>query len=384
MKVKMSLRFRMTIITTIILVVVGIIFTIFSVFNLNYSLVIPIRNSIGQEVQDSSGTIVSAELGENDTDIQISVSSIIQEFNKKMKIYIYLSLAFMFFTILVGIMIMYKVSGTIIAPVQRLKEEITSIDKNELSFRITDFDAGDELNQLADSFNIMLDRLESSFSRETRFISDAAHEIKTPLAVIRTNIDVLSIDDNPTQEEIKKSMEVIKRQTDRLSALMDTLLEMARENDCQMDGRVYVDDLVKEIILELKSELLHRNISTETEMNHVMVQANPVMLKHALLNIIENAVKYNEESGKIKVHIYTEKSNCYIQVSDTGPGISEEHVQHIFDPFYRVDKSRSRKIGGSGLGLAISKEIITKHNGQIQYERNLPKGSIFTVSIKAI
>jgi signal transduction histidine kinase len=267
----------------------------------------------------------------------------------------------MIISVILGSLLMYVISGVALKQVRLLAQKIASIDKNELSFRITDFSAGDELNKLADSFNMMLTKLDIAFARESRFSADAAHELKTPLTVIKTNLDVLYLDESPTKEDCLESLEVVKKQTNRMIALVDDLLAMSTASVCNIDNYVEVDVMLEEIAKEFDPKIKEMHIRFDMDVKACSVKANYVMLKHAISNILENSIKYNYQDGEIEIKAYPEENDCVIYISDTGIGISEEHVKYIFEPFYRVDKSRSRKIGGSGLGLAIAYDIILKH-----------------------
>lgn len=388
MKRKMSFRLRLTLVTTIMLAVVCMVFTIFSMINLNYTLVVPVQNLISGEsttaeslTTEENGTIMDVEISDSGEDIVLNASAVVDELSFRMRIFVLVSVLFMFVAILSGIFIMYHVSGSVVRPVNRLKDEIQGIQRKDLSYRIQDFEAGEELNQLADSFNTLLEKLDQTFARETRFISDATHEMKTPLAVIRTNLEVLGLEEHPSEERYRNSFEVIKRQSQRLSDLMDHLLNMATVNDYEMSHHIRLDSLVQEILEELEPLMNKAGISHEVHLEPLEVRGNPVLLKHGIHNIIENAIKYNCQDGKIIIQLKAESGTCVLEVKDTGMGIPEEFRSHIFEPFYRVDKSRSRAIGGSGLGLAIAHEIIQKHGGEILCGENQPVGSVFSIRL---
>lgn len=366
---KISLRMRLTLITSAILTVFCIMFTLFSLYNANSNFVFPdVVNE--NNVQGSTG-VEAPILDENVKYVDV----ILVGYNA----FSTSSYIFMIISIILGSFLMYAFSGVALKQVRLLAEKIANIDKNELSFRITDFSAGDELNKLADSFNMMLTRLDIAFARESRFSADAAHELKTPLTVIKTNLDVLYLDESPTKKDCLESLEVVKKQTNRMIALVDDLLAMSTANICNADNYVDVDAMLKEIVAEFEPKISEMHIKFNMDVKACSIKANYVMLKHAISNILDNAIKYNCENGRIEISAYPEENNCVLYISDTGIGISEEHVKYIFEPFYRVDKSRSRAIGGSGLGLAIAYDIILKHQGTIEYSAAKQKGSIFKI-----
>lgn len=368
---KISLRMRLTLITSAILIFFCIMLTVFSLYNANSNFVITSFDR-DNNVYGSTG-IVTPDLNK---DVEYAEVTLVGYSAFSTSSYI-----FMIISIILGSLLMYIISGIALKQVRFLAHKIADIDKNELSFRITDFSAGDELNTLADSFNMMLTRLEIAFARESRFAADAAHELKTPLTVIKTNLDVLYLDENPTTEDCLESLEVVKKQTNRMIALVDALLAMSTASFCEIENHVDVDAMLEEITTEFEPQMREKYIQLSMDVEACSIRANYVMLKHALSNIIDNAIKYNYQNGKIRIKVYQEEENCVIYISDTGMGISEEHARYIFEPFYRVDKSRSRAIGGSGLGLAIAYNIILKHQGTIEYSAAEPKGSIFKMSL---
>lgn len=372
MNKRISLRMRLTLITSLILMLMCIGFTLFTAYNLNWNLVTP----MGTAITDDS------YVGESEQGIVVKNDSnedLIAEMQSSVNVFSKASVIFMLSVIIIGTLIMYIIAGVTLKPVKLLTQKITTIDKDQLSSRITDFSAGDELNKLADSFNSMLERLEATFIRESRFSSDAAHELKTPLTVIKTNIDVLYLDENPSKQDCLESLEVVKNQTNRMIVLVNDLFDMSTVNSCKMDGLVKVNEVVEEIIQELAHRITEKHILLQLDLKPCSVKANSVMLKHAISNIVENAIKYNYEAGKIEVIVYPKESSCVIFVNDTGIGISDEQAKYIFEPFYRVDQSRSRNVGGAGLGLAIAMDIILKHQGTINYSLVNPTGSNFKI-----
>lgn len=232
---------------------------------------------------------------------------------------------------------------------------------------------------MANSFNQLLDRLQSAFDREKRFSAAAAHELKTPLTVVKVNIEFLQIDENPKKEDYIETIEVIKKQNERMIKLVDDLMLMSSANVSESMDLVDVDDIIEEMKNEL--ELTSKHIKFEYNKGNFSIRGNAVLIKHALSNIIENSIKYNVENGKILLSQVIEDNQYKIIISDTGIGIKEEDVPYIFEPFYRADKSRKRSVGGAGLGLSITKEIIESHKGHIEYKLRKPNGSIFIITL---
>jgi len=293
------------------------------------------------------------------------------------------SILYMLIIIAAGGVFTYFALGRALRPVRLLSDEISGITENELAVRIEDFNAGDEMTKLADSFNTMLERLERAFSVQKEFAAAAAHELKTPLSAIKANIDVLHMDELPTIDEYRDTIQVAEKQTARMSLLVDDLLAMSNGREYELNDAVDIGALTKEILSDLshavRANKLTVNIKNTYEGN---VYANAQMLRRALTNIIENAVKYNRPGGSIDISISGLDNTLDYCVSDTGIGIGEEHLPHIFEPFYRADSSRSRKVGGAGLGLAISQEIIHKHGGKITASQNAEGGTDFRIKLK--
>lgn len=263
-----------------------------------------------------------------------------------------------------------------------MKDEITSIDGKDLSVRIHMEHTGDELTELAQAFNQMLERVERAFERERSFSSGAAHELKTPLAVIQSNLDVLKLSENPTVEEYSDVINIVGRQTARMTRLIQDLFTMCSLHGYALDDKIDVEQLVREVLDEKHADIVSKNLCVQLDTMPVRITGNEVMLKHAVSNLIDNAIKYNLKNGSIHVSISSQSENCVIEIADTGIGIGAEAQLHMYEPFYREDKSRSRKVGGAGLGLSIVKSIVEQHKGEVQFRPNTPSGSVFTLVLR--
>ncbi len=393
---KMTLRMRLTLFTILLLTCVAIVFTLSSMYNANLSFVVPYITSTAQdfpiqpdgqsqemipEVDVSSAAFNevavpdSEDFTPDESGVTYSlIAASTSQFNNT-------SLFIMLGVIAGGGLLTYFLLGRALGPVRDLSKEIQGITENELSERVAESDRNDEIGQLARSFNTMLERLDKAFSDQKRFSSDAAHELKTPLAAIKTNIDVLQLDDDPTSSEYKETIEVVKKQTGRMIRLVDDLFTMSAQRDYDFNDTIFFDDMFHDIISQLKPRIVEKNLSVDiTGCNHT-TKGNCVMLTRAFSNLIENAIKYNVDGGSIDVSMAQDGHRYIIKVADSGIGIPEEKQKHIFKPFYRADHSRSRKAGGAGLGLAIAKDIIDRHGGTIDVSSVEKGGSIFTVTL---
>lgn len=382
MKKGISLRTRLTLITSMLLILLCVAFTISGLYNLNVNVIDPLQLTIKIDM-DQLAAQPEQKLPGNIFD---NLNEIIIE--ERIEPYSRFSFLFMVTAIVIGTVIMYFLSGLVLKPAKKLANDIACIDKDTLSRRITEFKAGDELNSIANSFNGMLERLQLAFEREQHFSAAAAHELKTPLTVIKTNLDVFDLDEAPSEEDVKDILGVVKKQTDRMVMLVNDLMKLSATDDCEKKDIVSVDKLLTEIADEMLPDMIKDMIKKSIELNidtvPCNIKGNAVMIKHAISNLWSNAIKYNIDHGQISVSTYREGRQCIISIADTGIGIEEDKSKYIFEPFYRVDKSRSRESGGSGLGLAIAKEIIIHHEGTIIYEKNQPQGSRFTITLPVL
>lgn len=263
--------------------------------------------------------------------------------------------------------------------VTTLAERISTTNLKE---RIAYQGPDDEMKRLADTFDGMLNRLENAFESQNQFIQDASHELRTPIAIAQTNIDVIEMGKKPTVKEYKHLVDVLKLSIDRLGKLSDKLLVLSRENkeDTQM-SIVNISTLLGEVFTEFKTSAKRDNVDLQllSVPEELSIKGDAFTLKQAISNIVDNAIIYNLPRGQVDISASVEDSWLVIQVKDTGIGISKGDQTHIFDRFFRVDKSRSRAHGGSGLGLAMVKKIIENHGGRITVSSTLAKGSIFQI-----
>ena len=363
---KISLRMRVTLITAVTLIAACLVLAALIVYS-SKVLIIDFSSS-----PKSESTQVSSE-DDQDSMVEFEYTYPGRKFYRYVDISILAVLAG-------GVVAVYFATGFALKPVNTLCSRISEIDVKKTGQRIDDFTAGKELNDLKTAFNQLLERTDEAIQREKRFSAGAAHELKTPLTIIKTNLDVLGLSDRPTDEEYAQTISVVEDQTDRMTKLVKDLFAMTALEGYEISDTVRLDLLMGQIVDECKA--LAPDIHWQISLSPCTVTANEVMIKHALSNLVQNAIKYNTADGSIAVSVQNEETACIVEVADTGIGISEEAAQHIFEPFYREDKSRSRKIGGAGLGLAIAYDIITDHGGTITYHPNHTQGSVFVVKLQ--
>ena len=280
----------------------------------------------------------------------------------------------------------YFLTKKTLTPLQKLTSEVSQIQAQNLSTQLAVPNSKDEIAQLTSSFNEMLTRLDNAFSTQKQFSANAAHELRTPLAVLQTNLEVFEKKQEPEMVEYRQLFTMIKEQTARLSQLVGTLLDMTNLKSVPRTDQVALEELVDEVFCDLdpvaeKAGIsIHFNDSTSQD-SHTDVTGSYVLLYRAVYNLVENAIKYNRPHGSVSVSVKQENGQAMVLVTDTGIGISPENQKKIFDPFFRVDKSRSRAMGGAGLGLALVDSIAKEHGGTVKMLESSETGSTIALML---
>ncbi len=286
--------------------------------------------------------------------------------------------------VIVGILLIYYVTDKALKPVKQLGDSVRRINENNLYEKLEVPGTKDEIASLTTSYNQMLDRLSSSFAIQKNFAANAAHELRTPLATTRAGIQVLEMEEEPSLEDYKEAVEIVKESNERLIQIVDNLLVLTRETKESFTDIVPMEKLLQELEEELKEASLNYGTSLRIIQREGTIRGNRTLIYRAIYNLMENGLKYCGTGGEVAVESKLSGNQVLITISDNGPGIPSDSLKHIFEPFYRVDKSRSRAVGGSGLGLSIVKGIIDKHNGQIVVESIEGKGTVVTVVFEGI
>lgn len=280
----------------------------------------------------------------------------------------------------------YFLTKKTLTPLQKLTSEVSQIQAQNLSTQLAVPNSKDEIAQLTSSFNEMLARLDNAFSTQKQFSANAAHELRTPLAVLQTNLEVFEKKQEPEIVEYRQLFTMIKEQTARLSQLVGTLLDMTNLKSVPRTDQVALEELVDEVFCDLdpvaeKAGIsIHFNDSANQNL-HTDVTGSYVLLYRAVYNLVENAIKYNRPHGSVSVSVKQENGQAMVLVTDTGIGISPENQEKIFDPFFRVDKSRSRAMGGAGLGLALVDSIAKEHGGTVKVLESSEAGSTIALML---
>lgn len=295
----------------------------------------------------------------------------------------------------------YFLTKKTLTPLQKLTSEVSQIQAQNLSTQLAVPNSKDEIAQLTSSFNEMLTRLDNAFSTQKQFSANAAHELRTPLAVLQTNLEVFEKKQEPEMVEYQQLFTMIKEQTARLSQLVGTLLDMTNLKSVPRTDHVSLEELVDEVFCDLdpvaeeagisihfddsSSQDWHTDVHTPdaSALNNNIrnITGSYVLLYRAVYNLVENAIKYNRPNGSVTVSMKEKNGQAMILVKDTGIGISPENQKKIFDPFFRVDKSRSRAMGGAGLGLALVDSIAREHGGSVKVLESNEKGSIIALML---
>ena len=295
----------------------------------------------------------------------------------------------------------YFLTKKTLTPLQKLTSEVSQIQAQNLSTQLAVPNSKDEIAQLTRSFNEMLTRLDNAFSTQKQFSANAAHELRTPLAVLQTNLEVFEKKQEPEIVEYRQLFTMIKEQTARLSQLVGTLLDMTNLKSVPRTDQVMLEELVDEVFCDLdpvaekagisihfddsSSQDWHTDVHTPDASvlnNNIRnITGSYVLLYRAVYNLVENAIKYNRPNGSVTVSVKEKNGQAMILVKDTGIGISPENQKKIFDPFFRVDKSRSRAMGGAGLGLALVDSIAREHGGSVKVLESNEKGSIIALML---
>ena len=284
---------------------------------------------------------------------------------------------------IVSAAIAYFVSGQALKPLRKLSQQAEKIDQDSISDIRLNEDTVKEFRQLSISVNLMLDRLSESFATQRQFSGNAAHELRTPLAIMQTKLELFAAEHKNLEGDTAELVRSQAEQLDRLSRLVHTLLEMSNLSSAPRSDRIELVPLVEEIITDLTPLASQNDITMEQDCDNVVITGSDALIYRLVFNLIENAVKYNRRGGSVSVSVHKENSYVVVRVSDTGCGIPEEYRESIFQPFFRVDKSRSRQMGGVGLGLALVHEIAVLHGGSVRAEPGNKVGTVFIVTLPA-
>lgn len=301
------------------------------------------------------------------------------------------ALGILFFVIIAGSCAAYLLAGHYTKPIQQLSARMKEIGPDTLSDSIEIEGGGEEIQELVKSFNQMTEQLDEAFAMQRRFSASAAHELRTPIAVLRTKLDVFK-KKKREQHEYDELVDTMETYIDRLSSIITDLLEFAETSELGETDDVSLDSVVKTVVDDLEpvaqNNMINMQIDvqpkSQSEAQTFIVKGNTNLLYRALYNLIENAIRYNNDKGSVNITLETKGQEGVVIIADTGVGIAPEQRELVFEPFYRVNKSRSREFGGAGIGLSLVKTILKRHGASITVSENNPQGSVFTIRIPLV
>lgn len=361
-----SLRKRITIITLIIMIILCVILTIFTLFNAQISMFNPIHtfqdDNFSQNLLDD---MPPPAYGEN-------FRVLMEDTRRNFMFYLFLT---MFASIIIAAIVMYYLSGKMLKPLTDFSNQIKSIDQHNLSTRLEESNNNDEISSLSQSFNSMLSKIEQAFNYQKQFSKNAAHELKTPLTTMITNIEVLEMEDNPSIKDYQEVLDIVKESSFNLANLVNSLLKVNNKSTNKYED-IALKELIDNILVNYQDKIKEKNISIKIE-GQAAICSDKVLFESVITNIIANAIRYNKQDGLIDIKMDNEK----LIIKDSGIGIAQENLESIFQPFYCVDKSRSKNLGGHGLGLSIVKTVFNKLNIDYEIDSELDKGTIFMIHL---
>ena len=281
---------------------------------------------------------------------------------------------------LLGGVVTYFISGHALRPIREFSDKIEKVQAQNLADSRIEENQVKELNQLSVSYNRMLERLSDAFEIQRQFTANAAHELRTPLALMQVQLDLYHSNSHPDNDaDTVQMIKMVTEQNDRLNKMVKTLLDMSELQTVGRDDEIVLDALVDEVLEDLEPLAEGKNIRLIGKCKDITMVGSDILIYRLVYNLVENAIKYNHSGGQVTVTADRKEKHVYLSVEDTGAGIPEELKERVFEPFFRVDKSRSRELGGVGLGLALVREIVRVHDGSITVKSNPSGGTIFEV-----
>ena len=379
---RMSLQWRLTCITTLCIAIICGCLTMFV-----YKNGVHYIDSL-QDAVESQGD----EKGNESDEIYISIPDdkwdefadefSVQVYNNKAD-YKRNSLIITVLLALLGGVVTYFISGHALRPIREFSDKIEEVQAQNLSDSRIEENNVKELNQLGISYNKMLERLSEAFKVQRQFTANAAHELRTPLALMQVQLDLYNSASHPGNDaDTLQTIKMVTEQNDKLNRMVKTLLDMSELQTVGRDDKIILDAIVEEVLADLEPLAVEKNIKLIGKCENATMIGSDILIYRLVYNLVENAIKYNHPLGQVTVTAYQRNKHVYLSVEDTGSGIPKELRERVFEPFFRVDKSRSRELGGVGLGLALVHEIVRVHDGSICIKSGKTGGTIFEVTFE--
>ena len=377
---RMSLQWRLTCITTLCIAIICGCLTMFV-----YKNGVHYIDSL-QDAVESQGD----EKGNKSDEIYISIpDDKWDEFTDEFSVQVYNnkadykrnSLIITVLLALLGGVVTYFISGHALRPIREFSDKIEEVQAQNLSDSRIEENNVKELNQLGISYNKMLERLSDAFEIQRQFTANAAHELRTPLALMQVQLDLYNSASHPGNDaDTLQTIKMVTEQNDKLNRMVKTLLDMSELQTVGRDDKIILDAIVEEVLADLEPLAVEKNIKLIGKCEDATMIGSDILIYRLVYNLVENAIKYNHPLGQVTVTAYQRNKHVYLSVEDTGNGIPKELRERVFEPFFRVDKSRSRELGGVGLGLAFVREIVRVHDGSICIKSGKTGGTIFEVT----
>ncbi len=376
---KMSLQWRLTIITTLFIAMICGCLTMY-IYSSGVYYMDSLQEAVDAQSQDDEEGPNEIFIGiPDDTWDDFASNFSVQVYNNKAD-YKRKSLIFSVMMALFGGIVTYFICGRALKPLNEFSEKIEEVQAQNLADSEIEENDVKELNQLSVSYNKMLKRLSEAFETQRQFTANAAHELRTPLAVMQVQLDVYNSSEHPDNDACAtQTIQMVTEQNERLSKMVKTLLDMSELQTVARDDEIALDALVEEVLADLEPLAQEKNIQLVQKCEPVGMMGSDILIYRLVYNLVENAIKYNRLDGTVTVMATEKEGHICIRVEDTGNGIPEELKERVFDPFFRVDKSRSRALGGVGLGLALVHEIVRVHDGEVTIKDNKAGGTTFEV-----
>ena len=380
---KMSLQWRLTCITTLCIAIICGCLTRFVYKNGVYYIdsLQKAVNAQGDDSADNSGndseeiyiSIPEDKWDEFANDFSVQVYNNKEDYKRN-------SLIISALLALLGGVAAYFISGHALKPIREFSDKIEEVQAQNLADSRIEENKIKELNQLSVSYNKMLERLSDAFEIQRQFTANAAHELRTPLSLMQVQLDLYHSTQHPGSDaDTVQMIKMLTEQNDRLGKMVKTLLDMSELQTVGRDEKIILNDLVDEVLEDLEPLAQEKNIKLIGKYKNITMIGSDILIYRLVYNLVENAIKYNHADGQVTVNAYKKQKHIYLSVADTGSGIPKELRERVFEPFFRVDKSRSRELGGVGLGLALVREIVRVHDGTISINSNPAGGTIFEV-----
>ena len=376
---KMSLQWRLTCITTLCIAIICGCLTMFVYKNGVYYMD-SLQKAVDAQGDDSGGgseeiyiTIPEDKWDEFSNDFSVQVYNNKEDYKRN-------SLIVSTLLALLGGVAAYFISGHALKPIREFSDKIEEVQAQNLADSRIEASKIKELNQLSVSYNKMLERLSDAFEIQRQFTANAAHELRTPLSLMQVQLDLYHSTQHPGSDaDTVQMIKMLTEQNDRLGKMVKTLLDMSELQTVGRDEKIILNDLVDEVLEDLELLAQEKNIKLIGKYKNITMIGSDILIYRLVYNLVENAIKYNHSDGQVTVNAYKNQKHIYLSVEDTGSGIPKELRERVFEPFFRVDKSRSRELGGVGLGLALVHEIVRVHDGSISIKSNPAGGTIFEV-----